>query len=184
VNHILSQYKAEVDQILAKYPPEFKRSAVMPLLHLAQRAQGYISPQALAEIAALLEISTTEVASVVGFYTLYYDEPRGRYRIQVCTDLPCAMRGADQFLAGLCAYLGVEVGGTTPDGLFTVEAVKCLAACHRAPMFQVQGESGAGQGYGIDYHENQTLETAIAWIEDVRARAGSALAANKEAPIP
>ncbi len=171
MNHILSQYKAEVDQILAKYPPEFKRSAVMPLLHLAQRAEGYVSRQALAEIAALLDISTTDVASIVGFYTLYYDEPHGRYRIQVCTDLPCAMRGADRFLADLCDYLGVPVGGTTPDGLFTVEAVKCLAACHRAPMFQVQGEDGAEEEYGITFHENQTLETAIAWIEEVRHKA-------------
>ncbi len=186
MNHILSQYKTEVDQILAKYPSEFKRSAVMPLLHLAQRAQGHVSSRALAEIAALLDLSTTEVASIVGFYTLYYDQPHGRYHIQVCTDLPCAMRGADRFLADLCDYLGIPVGGTTPDGLFTVEAVKCLAACHRAPMFQVQGEGDGQQDFGIAYHENQTLETAIAWIEGIRASGSlsAPAAANEEVHIP
>jgi NADH-quinone oxidoreductase subunit E len=162
VNEILSKYKEEINQILSKYPADNKRSAVMPLLYLAQREPGYVSRRAMAEIAEILEISTTDVASIVGFYTLYYEEPHGRYHIQVCNDLPCAMRGADQFLKDVCEYLGVAVGETTPDGLFTVEAVKCLAACHRAPMFQVQGDGD------IDYHENQTLDTAKAWIEEIR----------------
>jgi len=164
VNQLLQKYPEEVQQILAKYPPEFKRSAVMPLLYLAQREANYVPRQALQDIAEILEISTTDVASIVGFYTLYYDEPGGRYRIQVCTDLPCALRGADRFLQELCERLGIEEGGTTPDGLFTVEAVKCLAACHRAPVFQVQGDGE------IVYHENQSVELAMAWIEEVRAR--------------
>ena len=162
MNQLLQKYPEEVQQILAKYPPEFKRSAVMPLLYLAQRETNYVPRQALQDIAEILEISTTDVASIVGFYTLYYDEPGGRYRIQVCTDLPCALRGADRFLQELCERLGIEEGGTTPDGLFTVEAVKCLAACHRAPVFQVQGDGE------IVYHENQTVELAMAWIEEVR----------------
>ncbi|GAP07390.1 MAG TPA: NAD(P)H-dependent oxidoreductase subunit E [Anaerolinea thermolimosa] len=164
MNQLLQKYPEEVQQILAKYPPEFKRSAVMPLLYLAQREANYVPRQALQDIAEILEISTTDVASIVGFYTLYYDEPGGRYRIQVCTDLPCALRGADRFLQELCERLGIEEGGTTPDGLFTVEAVKCLAACHRAPVFQVQGDGE------IVYHENQSVELAMAWIEEVRAR--------------
>lgn len=164
MNEMLSKYREEIEAILAKYPAENKRSAVMPLLHLAQRDQGYVSQQAMSEISEILDISTTEVASVTGFYSLYYEEPHGRYRIQVCNDLPCAMRGADKFLAEVCEYLGIAVGETTPDGLFTVEAVKCLAACHRAPMFQVQGDGD------IVYHENQTLETAKSWIEEVRRK--------------
>jgi len=164
VNGMLSKYKEEIGAILAKYPPDSKRSAVMPLLHLAQREQGYVSKQAMVDIGELLGISTTEVASVAGFYSLYYEEPQGRYHIQVCNDLPCTMRGADQFLAAVCEYLGVGVGETTPDGLFTVEAVKCLAACHRAPVFQVQGDGD------ITYHENQTLETVKSWIEEVRRK--------------
>lgn len=167
MNEILSKYKDEVEGILAKYPADFRRSAVMPLLYLAQREQGYVSRKAMAEIAEIVGVSTTDVASIAGFYTLYYEEPHGRYHIQVCNDLPCAMRGADRFLVDLCSYLGIQVGETTSDGLFTVEAVKCLAACHRAPMFQVQGDGD------IVYHEDQTLEIAKAWIEEVRARAGS-----------
>lgn len=162
MNEILSKYKDEVEQILAKYPANFRRSAVMPLLSLAQREQGYVTRQAMAEIAEICGISATEVASVAGFYSLYYEEPQGKYHIQVCNDLPCAMRGADAYLKQVCDYLGVKVGQTTPDGLFVVEAVKCLAACHRAPMFQEQ------HGDQIIYHENQTLEKTIAWIEEVR----------------
>jgi NADH-quinone oxidoreductase subunit E len=164
VNELLSNYPEEVQQILAKYPPEYKRSAVMPLLHLAQRKENYVARQALNDIAEITEVTSTEVASIVGFYSLYYDEPGGRYRIQICNDLPCALRGADQFLQELCERLGIEVGQTTADGLFTVEAVKCLAACHRAPMFQVQGDGV------ISYHENQTLDLTLAWMDEVRAK--------------
>jgi NADH-quinone oxidoreductase subunit E len=169
VNEILSKYKDEVERILAKYPSDFKRSAVMPLLYLAQRDEGYVRRKALAEIADILEMSSTEVASVAGFYSLYYEAPHGKFHIQICNDLPCAMRGADVFLQQVCDYLGVKVGETSADGLFTVEAVKCLAACHRAPMFQVQGHDGGDPADYIAYHEDQTLETAIAWIEQVRA---------------
>lgn len=167
-----SKYADEVEEILANYPAGFKRSAVMPLLYIAQREQGYVSRKQMAEIAEIVGISTTEVASVTGFYSLYYEEPHGRYHIQVCNDLPCAMRGADKFLKDLCAYLGIEVGETTHDGLFTVEAVKCLAACHRAPMFQVQ------EGDSLTYHENQTLEIAKEWIEAVRTNAGQGKGAS------
>lgn len=158
----INQYKEEVDQILAKYPADFRRSAVMPLLFLAQRDSGYVTRAAMAEIAEVCGISITDVASVAGFYTLYYEKPQGKYHIQVCNDLPCALRGADEYLKQVCDYLGIKVGETTPDGLFTVEAVKCLAACHRAPMFQEQ------QGDKLTYHEEQTLEKTIAWIESVR----------------
>lgn len=110
MNEILSKYKEDVEAILAKYPADFKQSAVMPLLHLAQREQGYVSRQAMVDIGEILGMTSTEVASVVGFYSLYYEEPHGRYHIQVCNDLPCAMRGADKFLAEVCAYLGIGGG--------------------------------------------------------------------------
>lgn len=98
MNTLRAKYADEIQAILAKYPPEHKRSAVMPLLYLAQREAGYVTAQAMAEIAEILDISITDVASVVGFYSLYYDQPHGRYHIQVCTDLPCALRGAEDFL--------------------------------------------------------------------------------------
>ncbi len=171
MNQLLEKYPAEVQRLLAKYPPQFKRSAVMPLLYLAQRSEGYVARQALEDIAEIVGVSSTEVASISGFYSLFYDQPAGRYRIQVCNDMPCALRGADVFLHELCERLGIEEGGTTADGLFTVEAVKCLAACHRAPMFQVQGDGD------IVYHEEQTVDLTLAWIEEVRAR----VRAEKEA---
>jgi NADH-quinone oxidoreductase subunit E len=166
VNKLLEKYPQEVKRILAKYPPDHKRAAVMPLLYLAQKDQMYVSKQAMEDIAELLDITVTEVASIVGFYTLYYDEPAGKYRIQVCTDLPCALRGAETFLQKLCEKLGIEVGGTTEDGLITVERVMCLAACHHAPMFQVQS------GDGLTYHEDQTVESALELIEELRQAAG------------
>lgn len=123
------KYPKEIKQILAKYPPEFKRSAVMPLLYLAQREEGYITKEAMRDIARMLDITDTEVASIVGFYTLYHDQKAGKYRMQVCTDLPCALRGADEFLDKLCENLGIKVGETTEDGVVTLESVMCLAAC-------------------------------------------------------
>jgi len=155
-------YPKEIKQILAKYPPEYKRSAVMPLLYLAQREGGYVTKAAMQDIAALLDITETEVASIVGFYTLYHDEKAGKYRMQVCTDLPCALRGADAFLESLCGNLGIKVGETTPDGLVTIEAVMCLAACDKAPMFQLQGPDG------IEYHENMTVDRTLELVDALR----------------
>jgi NADH-quinone oxidoreductase subunit E len=158
------KYPDEIQKILAKYPVEQKRSAVMPMLYLAQREGGFVTKGALEEIAEICEITPTEVASIVGFYSLYHDEKAGTYRIQVCTDLPCALRGAEEFLQKLCENLGIKVGETTPDGKITVEAVMCLAGCHRAPMFQVQS------GDGLEYHENQTVESAMTVIEALKAK--------------
>ena len=159
---LAEKYPKEVKQILAKYPPEQKRSAVMPLLHLAQREEGYVDRHAMQEIAALVDTTETEVASIVGFYTLYHDEPAGKLRIQVCTDLPCALRGADAFLENLCGNLGVKVGETTPDGLVTVEAVMCLAACDKAPMFQLQ------DGDKVTYYENMTVDRTMELVEALK----------------
>ena len=159
---LLEKYPKEVKQILAKYPPEYKRSAVMPLLYLAQREEGYVNKAAMTDIAQALDITETEVASIIGFYTLYHDKKEGKYRMQVCTDLPCALRGADAFLESLCGNLGIKVGETTADGTVTLEAVMCLAACDKAPMFQIQGPDG------IAYHENMTVDKTIELIESLK----------------
>ena len=163
---LVKKYPKEVKQIMAKYPPEHKRSAVMPLLYLAQRDEGYINKDALKDVAGMLEMTETEVASIVGFYTLYHDEKAGKYRMQVCTDLPCALRGADQFLEALCGNLGITVGETTPDGLVTIEGVMCLAACDKAPMFQLQGPDG------IEYHENMTVDRTMELVEALKKAEG------------
>jgi NADH-quinone oxidoreductase subunit E len=159
---LVKKYPKEIKQIMAKYPPEHKRSAVMPLLYLAQRDEGYVNKDALKDIAGMLDMTETEVASIVGFYTLYHDEKAGKYRMQVCTDLPCALRGADQFLESLCGNLGIKIGETTTDGLVTIEGVMCLAACDKAPMFQVQGPDG------IEYHENMTVDRTMELIDALK----------------
>jgi NADH-quinone oxidoreductase subunit E len=159
---LAEKYAEDVKKIMAKYPPEHKQSAVMPLLHLAQQEMGYVDRHAMQEIASLTGVTETDVAEIVGFYTLYHDAPAGRLRLQVCTDVACALRGADDFLAKLCENLGIEPGGTTADGLITVEAVMCLAACDKAPMFQVQGSTG------IEYYENMTVEKTLAFIDAQR----------------
>jgi NADH-quinone oxidoreductase E subunit len=162
VNQLAENYREEIQEILKRYPPEQKRSAVMPLLFLAQRETNFINDQSILDISEILQVSPTDVASIAGFYSLFHQEPGGHYRIQVCTDLPCALRGADGFLKELSEYLSVEVGETTPDGLFTLEEVKCLAACDHAPMFQLQGKGT------ISYHQDQTIETAKIIIEGIR----------------
>jgi NADH-quinone oxidoreductase subunit E len=163
---LVKKYPKEVKQILAKYPPENKRSAVMPLLFLAQREEGYVNKAAMQDIAKIVDITETDVAAIVGFYTLYHDEKAGKYRMQVCTDLPCALRGAEQFMEALCGNLGIKVGETTPDGNVTLEAVTCLAACDKAPMFQIQGPDG------IKYHENMTVDKTMELVHTLKNAIG------------
>lgn len=168
MNTLLEKYAEEVQTILNKYPPDQKRSAVMPLLYMAQREKMYVSKEDMANVADIIGVAPTEVASIVGFYSLYYDKPGATFHIQVCTDLPCALRGADEFMEGLCHRLKLNShhdghhGGTTEDGKVTVEAVMCLAACDKAPMFQLQSSEG------IFYHENQTVESAMKLVEEIR----------------
>lgn len=166
MNPFQEKYAKEIEQVMAKYPPDQKRSAVMALLYLAQRDGSYVTKQEMAEIGEILEITSTEVASIVGFYTLYHDKPEGKYRIQVCNDLPCALRGADEFLENLCENAGIKVGETTEDGLVTIEAVMCLAGCDKAPMFQLQSPDG------IEYHEDVTVESTLELIEQLKKQEG------------
>ena len=128
------KYAERIDHHLTKY--ETKRSAVMPLLFIAQEEYGWVNAEGIDEVAQILNLDPTQVKSIAGFYTMYSERPKGKYWLQVCTDLPCALKGADDFHAWLKDELGVEEGGTTKDGMFTVEHVMCLAACDKAPMLQ------------------------------------------------
>jgi NADH-quinone oxidoreductase subunit E len=157
------KYPEEIAHILAKYPPERKQASVMPLLHLAQRESGFVSRMDMQEITEISGLSITEVASVIGFYTLYHDQSAGKIRVQVCTDVACDLRGAKEYLQSLCQELGINPGDTTKDGMITIEEVKCLAACDRAPLFQSQ------IGSEIEYHENQTAERTLDWLKSMSA---------------
>ncbi len=147
----------EIDAILARYPT--KRSAVLPLCHLAQREYGYMSPEAVREVADILGLDPTQVRGLVGFYILLHEELTGKHIIQICDDLPCALRGADQLVEHVCQRLGVRPGQTTADGTFTLETVMCVAACHRAPVAQID----------LEYHENldpDKFDEVVARLKD------------------
>lgn len=128
------KYAAEIEGVIGRFP--HKKSAVLPLMHLAQHHYGHMSSEAMRDVAAILDLDPTHVLSLAGFYSLYYEEPVGRYVLEICNDLTCALRGADQFVEMACGKLGVGVDETTADGLFTIKTVMCLAACDRAPMLQ------------------------------------------------
>lgn len=162
---LADKYRERIDGILARYPEGNQRAAIMPLLYLAQHEYGHLSRQAVDEVAGILDLNPTEVGKLIGFYTLFHDQPEGRSRVQICTDLPCALRGAEQFADALCENVGVRLGETTEDGALTIEAVMCLAGCDHAPMFQVQDSEG------IHYHEDQTVESAMEIIEGLRRQA-------------
>jgi NADH-quinone oxidoreductase subunit E len=147
----------ELHQILKKYPD--KLSAVLSALYIAQRRKNYLTDEEVQDVAQALDMNATEVQAIIGFYTLLRKEPTGTYLIQVCTDLPCALRGAEDFYHRLCERLGLPPeGGTTQDGLFTVEEVVCLAACDKAPVAQIN----------LDYYESLTDEKIDAVIAALR----------------
>jgi len=150
----------ELEQILKKYPPDRKLSAVMPALYLAQRDKNWLDDADIAAVAEALDISVTHVHSIIGFYTLYRKEPVGKYMMQVCTDLPCALRGAEDFYHRLCERMGVPHGGTTADNKFTVESVVCLAACDKAPCMQIN----------LEYYENLTDEQIDKVVAELRKK--------------
>jgi NADH-quinone oxidoreductase subunit E len=153
------KYAKRIEAAFSKYPT--KRSAVMPLLYMAQEEYGYVSEDGIQEVAQLCEMDSTQVRSIAGFYTMYSEQPKGKYWLQVCTDLACALCGADKFHQELKEHLGVEEGGTTADDLFTVEHVMCLAACDKAPMLQCN----------FHYHEKLDMDKMKALIEKWRAEA-------------
>lgn len=153
----------ELDDILKKYPANRKLSAVLPALYLAQREKNWLDDDDIAAVAEALDIPLTHVHSIVGFYTLFRKEKTGKYIIQFCTDLPCALRGAEDFYKRLCRRMGLgPKGGTTADGLFTVEEVVCIAACNRAPCMQVN----------LDYYEDLTDESFDEIVANLRAAEG------------
>ncbi len=126
------------EELLRRYP--VKRSALLPTLRLVQEQEGWISREAIEHVAALLELTPAQVHDTASFYTMFRLKPGGRTTIEVCTTLSCALGGAEELLHHACRRLGIEPGGTTQDGKFTVKEVECLAACGGAPAVQVDGE--------------------------------------------
>lgn len=148
-----------IKEVLGKYPEDRKASAVMPLLDLAQRQSGgWIPPEAIEEVAHLLEMPPIRVYEVASFYSMYNTKPVGKHLIQCCTTTPCWLRGADDVVQACKDHLGIEVGETTKDGLFTLMEVECLGACINAPMAQIND----------DYVENLDPKSVIQVLEDLK----------------
>src|SRR5262245_26309617 len=126
---------AEVRRLQALYPD--RRGALLPVLHMAQDAFGYISLPVEEYVAGLFELSPAHVHEVVTFYTMFFREPRGRHLVSVCRNLTCHLLGAKAIVEHIEARLGVKVGETTADGRVTLQTVECLCACEQAPMMQV-----------------------------------------------
>ncbi|KAJ8950434.1 hypothetical protein NQ318_003712 [Aromia moschata] len=146
------------DAIMAIYPEGHKRAAVMPLLDLAQRQHGWLPISAMHKVAEILKIPRMRVYEVATFYTMYRRTFTGKYHVQVCTTTPCWLRGSDDVLEAVKENLGLEVGQTTGDGLFTLSEVECLGACVNAPMMQVND----------DYYEDLTPEAVNEILCDLK----------------
>lgn len=157
--------RARFDEIVARYPPDRRRSAVLPALYLAQDQQGYITANAIRYVADLVGITRAEVEDVVSYYTMFHTRPVGTYVVNVCRTLSCALNGAERVTEELCAKLGIRPGETDASGTFTLLEVECLGACDRAPTVMVNDA----------WHECLTPEDASKLIDDLRARGEAAL---------
>ncbi len=151
-----------LETLRSRYPSA--QAAVIPALQLAQREFGYLNPEVMDLVARHLDVPATLVLSTATFYTMLHKKPVGRYHIQVCTNLACWLRGSDDVLEHLQRRLGIRVGETTPDKIFTLDEVQCLAACGTAPAMQIND----------DYHEDLTVEKVDRIIEALRREAGAA----------
>jgi NADH-quinone oxidoreductase subunit E len=130
--------KAEIRGLMAQFP--HRQSALLGALFVAQNEVGFLTPDALADIAAVMDLPASEVTSVASFYHLLFFRPVGRHIVQVCTNISCMLNGCGRILDHLRHQLGVEVGETTPDGAFTLKTAECLAACESAPVMMVGTE--------------------------------------------
>lgn len=150
----------QVNRILKRYPEGRHKSALLPVLHLAQAEfDGWLSVPVMDYVASLLKLKPIEVYEVASFYTMYNLEPKGKCLLEVCQTGPCMLRGSDDLMAYLEKKLGIKEGETTADGMFSLKAAECLGSCGTAPMLQC----------GIDYHENLTEEKADRLLDKLRS---------------
>jgi NADH-quinone oxidoreductase subunit E len=152
--------KARFDREVAKYPADQRVSAVMACLAIVQQEQGHVTPEAEAAIAAHLGMPPIAVHEVTTFYNMYNQQPVGRFKLNVCTNLPCALRDGDAALDHVCRRLGVEPYGTTKDGLFTVQPSECLGACADAPVMLVNDRQM------LSFMNAQRLDELLATLRD------------------
>ncbi len=150
--------RVDAAELISRYPQGQARSALLPLLHLVQSEQGYITPDGIAFCSDILGLTKAQVAAVATFYTMYKRTPTGEYLVSVCTNTLCGMLGGDEIFAELTELLGVGNNQTTPDGSITIEHAECLAACDYAPVVTVNYE----------FFDNQSVESATSLVNDLR----------------
>ena len=158
--------RAQLDEILTKYPPDRKRSAVLAALYLVQDQQGYLTGNAMKHIAPLLDLTPAEVEDVATYYVMFYKEKVGTYVLQVCRTLSCALLGAERVTEALSEKLGIGVGETDASGMFTLLEFECLGACDRAPVVMVNNEH---------WHERVTPESCSKLVDDLKTRGEASL---------
>jgi NADH-quinone oxidoreductase subunit E len=132
--------RAKLDDILTKYPPDRKRSAVLAALYLVQEQLGYVTAGGMRHVASILDLAPAEVEDVATYYVMFFKEPVGKHVLQVCRTLSCALMGAERVTEALSEKLGIKVGETDASGMFTLLEFECLGACDRAPVVMVNNE--------------------------------------------
>ena len=150
--------KRKFDEVVARYP--VKRSAIVPLLMFAQDEAGYVTDEAIEEIARRVGVRPIEVVEDIGYYSMLHRHPIGRYNFQVCTNISCMLRGGEEILHHCSKRLGIGHKQTTPDGMFSLEEVECLGACCGAPAMQIN----------YDYYENLTPEEIDRLIDELKKK--------------
>ncbi|KAJ9156166.1 hypothetical protein NKR23_g1461 [Pleurostoma richardsiae] len=164
-----------IAEILKRYPPQYKKAAVMPLLDLGQRQAGFTSISVMNEVARILEMPPMRVYEVASFYTMYNRSPVGKWFVQACTTTPCQLGGcgSDAVVKAIEEHLGIKAGETTKDGLFTFIEVECLGACVNAPMVQIND----------DYYEDLTPETIKSLLTALKESSGDVAKVPKPGPL-
>jgi NADH-quinone oxidoreductase E subunit len=160
-----AENRARLDEIVKRYPPDRKRSAVLPALYLVQAQQGYVTANGIRAVADALDITRADVEDVVSYYTMFYTRPVGTFVLSVCRTLSCALNGAERVTEAICDRLRIKPGETDAAGTFTLLEVECLGACDRAPVIMVNDA----------WHECQSAETVGRLLDDLRARGEAAL---------
>jgi NADH-quinone oxidoreductase E subunit len=158
--------RARLEQIATHYPPEHRRSAVIPALYIVQEQLGYVTANAIRHVAEVIGCTPAEVDDVVTYYVMFFRKPVGKYVVQVCRTLSCALRGAERVTAAIQQHLGIEDGETDPSGTFTLQEMECLGACDRAPVVMVNNEH---------WHECQSPEDVVGLLEGLRTKGEAAL---------
>ena len=158
--------RAKLDEILTRYPPDQKRSAVLAALYLVQEQQGYITSSGMRHIAPLLDLTPAEVEDVATYYVMFFKEKVGKYVLQVCRTLSCALMGAERVTEALAEKLGIQIGETDASGMFTLLEFECLGACDRAPIVMVNNEH---------WHERVRPEDCAKLVDELKARGDAAL---------